>query len=199
MAQVVDLDAVVASRFHNVLCADVRVPTIAVGYGDKHRVLMERFGVGRFSHEIRSLDVDDLVRSLEGLLAEGDRLSPHLLDVAARSSKRSSIGSPPSTGWSPSARAGTRGRRWMRRLLAGAPSAGGIGRNGPPRNQDSLAWSVSSRGWQGACPRGPASRDGVSWHQACVVTVAVDGRRAGPAGPRTAPCGMTPSPEGARR
>jgi hypothetical protein len=37
----------------------------------------------RFSHEIRSLDVDDLERSLEALLAEGDRLSPQLLDLAA--------------------------------------------------------------------------------------------------------------------
>ena len=84
MAQVVDLDAVVASRFHNVLCALMcGVPTIAVGYGDKHQVLMERFGVRRFSHEIRTLDVDSLARSLEVLLAEGDRLSPHLLEVAA--------------------------------------------------------------------------------------------------------------------
>lgn len=84
MSQVVDLDAVVASRFHNVLCAlKCGVPTIAVGYGDKHRVLMERFGISRFSHEIRTLDVDDLERSLEALLAEGDRLSSHLLDVAA--------------------------------------------------------------------------------------------------------------------
>ena len=83
MSQVVDLDAVVASRFHNVLCSlKCGVPTIAVGYGDKHRVLMERFGVGRFSHEIRTLDVDDLVQSLEALLVESDRLSPHLLDVA---------------------------------------------------------------------------------------------------------------------
>ena len=84
MAQVVDLDAVVASRFHNVLCAlKCGVPTIAVGYGDKHRALMERFGVDRFAHEIRTMDADDLIRSLEGLLAEADRLSPHLLQVAA--------------------------------------------------------------------------------------------------------------------
>jgi polysaccharide pyruvyl transferase WcaK-like protein len=84
MSQVVDLDAVVASRFHNVLCALMcGVPTIAIGYADKHRVLMERFGVSRFSREIRSLDVDDLERSLEALLVEGDRLSPQLLDVAA--------------------------------------------------------------------------------------------------------------------
>ena len=84
MAQVVDLDAVVASRFHNVLCAlKCGVPTIAVGYGEKHRVLMERFGVGRFTHDIRTLDVDDLARSLESLLAEGDRFSARLLEVAA--------------------------------------------------------------------------------------------------------------------
>ncbi len=84
MSQVVDLDAVVASRFHNVLCAlKCGVPTIAVGYGDKHRVLMERFGVRRFSHEIRTLDVEHLANSLDALLAEGDRLSPHLLEVAA--------------------------------------------------------------------------------------------------------------------
>jgi polysaccharide pyruvyl transferase WcaK-like protein len=84
MSQVVDLDAVVASRFHNVMCALMcGVPTIAVGYGDKHRVLMERFRVSRFSHAIRSLDADVLERSLEALLAEGDRLTPQLLGVAA--------------------------------------------------------------------------------------------------------------------
>jgi polysaccharide pyruvyl transferase WcaK-like protein len=84
MSQVVDLDAVVASRFHNVLCALMcGVPTIAVGYGEKHRVLMERFGVSRFSHAIRSLDVDALELSLEMLLDEGDRLTPKLLAVAA--------------------------------------------------------------------------------------------------------------------
>ena len=36
MAQVVDLDAVVASR-RTTSCAQRGVPTIAVGYGDKHR------------------------------------------------------------------------------------------------------------------------------------------------------------------
>ena len=78
MSQVVDLDAVVASRFHNVLCALMcGVPTIAIGYGDKHRVLMERFGVSRFSHEIRSLDVDDLERSLEGSSPRGTGSLPN--------------------------------------------------------------------------------------------------------------------------
>ena len=84
MSQVVDLDAVVASRFHNVLCAlKCGVPTIAVGYGEKHRVLMERFGVGRFAHDIRTLDPVELELALEALLLEGDRLSPRLLQVAA--------------------------------------------------------------------------------------------------------------------
>jgi len=84
MAQVADLDAVVASRFHNVLCAlKCGVPTIAIGYGEKHRVLMEHFGVGRFTHDIRTLDVDELVHSLDSLLAEGDRFSADLLEVAA--------------------------------------------------------------------------------------------------------------------
>ena len=83
MSQVAALDAVVASRFHNVLCAlKCGVPTIAVGYADKHRLLMQRFGVGRFSHEIRTIDVDDLQLSLASLLAEGAQLTPHLLDVA---------------------------------------------------------------------------------------------------------------------
>ena len=85
-------DAVVASRFHNVVCALMcGVPTVAVGYGDKHRVLMERFGLGRFSHEIRSLEVDRLQRSLEELLGQGDRLTPHLLEVAA-SERRALLG-----------------------------------------------------------------------------------------------------------
>jgi polysaccharide pyruvyl transferase WcaK-like protein len=83
MAQVVDLDAVVASRFHNVLCAlKCGVPTIAIGYGDKHRVLMERFGVGRFAHDIRTLDPVRLLESLETLLREGELLAPRLRSVS---------------------------------------------------------------------------------------------------------------------
>lgn len=75
MTQLSSLDAVVATRFHNVLGAlACGRPTIAVGYGEKHRALMAQMGVGEFVHDIRSLDADLLKRQFTTLQTQRDQV-----------------------------------------------------------------------------------------------------------------------------
>ncbi|HEX6357339.1 polysaccharide pyruvyl transferase family protein [Actinophytocola sp.] len=57
------VDAIVASRYHNVLAAvKLGKPTVAVGYAAKSDALMAEMGVGEFCQSIRDLDVDRLVK-----------------------------------------------------------------------------------------------------------------------------------------
>ncbi|MEX2519502.1 MAG: polysaccharide pyruvyl transferase family protein [Paracoccaceae bacterium] len=61
MAELSQCDLVVASRFHNVLCAvRVRRPTLSVGYAEKNRALLSAAGLGAFCMEIESLDLEAL-------------------------------------------------------------------------------------------------------------------------------------------
>jgi polysaccharide pyruvyl transferase WcaK-like protein len=53
---------VVASRYHNVLCAlKLSKPTISIGYSDKHDALMADMDLPQFCQSCRSLDVDRLI------------------------------------------------------------------------------------------------------------------------------------------
>jgi polysaccharide pyruvyl transferase WcaK-like protein len=66
------VDAVVASRYHNVLAAlKLGKPTVAVGYAAKSDALMAEMGQAEFCQSIRDLDVDRLVKQFT-LLAERD-------------------------------------------------------------------------------------------------------------------------------
>lgn len=57
------VDAVVASRYHNVLAAvKVGKPTIGVGYAAKSDALMAEMGLAEFCQSIRGLDVDRLTK-----------------------------------------------------------------------------------------------------------------------------------------
>jgi polysaccharide pyruvyl transferase WcaK-like protein len=68
MDQMASLDLVVATRFHNVLVAlKCGKPTLAIGYGEKHRALMTQMGVGGFVENIRGLDVDHLKATFTSL------------------------------------------------------------------------------------------------------------------------------------
>ncbi|WP_199431057.1 polysaccharide pyruvyl transferase family protein [Qaidamihabitans albus] len=56
------VDTVVATRYHNVLCAlKLGKPTLSVGYAAKNDALMAEMGLGEFCQSIRSLDVDRLL------------------------------------------------------------------------------------------------------------------------------------------
>jgi polysaccharide pyruvyl transferase WcaK-like protein len=62
------VDAVVASRYHNVLAAvKVGKPTVGVGYAAKSDALMAEMGLAEFCQSMRDLDVDRLIKQFTTL------------------------------------------------------------------------------------------------------------------------------------
>jgi polysaccharide pyruvyl transferase WcaK-like protein len=74
MQQMAPVGTVVATRYHNVLCAlKLSKPTLSIGYAAKHDVMMADMGLGEFCQSARSLDVDRLIEQfteLEGRSAQ---------------------------------------------------------------------------------------------------------------------------------
>jgi polysaccharide pyruvyl transferase WcaK-like protein len=71
MRQIAETDLVVATRFHNVVCAlKLGKPTISIGYARKNDVLMAEMGVGRFCQHIEGLDLDLLFKQFTQLVAD---------------------------------------------------------------------------------------------------------------------------------
>jgi polysaccharide pyruvyl transferase WcaK-like protein len=74
MNQIADTDVVVATRFHNVVCAlKMARPTISVSYAKKNDVLMAEMGLGEFCQNIEQLDVDLLINQFTKLLSEREK------------------------------------------------------------------------------------------------------------------------------
>ena len=70
MAQIADTDVVVATRYHNVVCAlKLGRPTLSIGYADKNDVLLAEMGLGEFCQHIEKLDVDLLTEQFQKLAA----------------------------------------------------------------------------------------------------------------------------------
>lgn len=62
MAQIAQVDAVVATRYHNVLSAVLSsAPTVSIGYSPKHEELMANVGLGEFCQPARSVSFERLV------------------------------------------------------------------------------------------------------------------------------------------
>jgi polysaccharide pyruvyl transferase WcaK-like protein len=71
MRQIALTDIVVATRFHNIVCAlKLSRPTISVGYADKNDVLLADMGLGNFCQHIEELDADLLIEQFIALVAE---------------------------------------------------------------------------------------------------------------------------------
>ncbi|MCX5230724.1 polysaccharide pyruvyl transferase family protein [Streptomyces sp. NBC_00233] len=74
MKEMAAADAVVATRYHNLVCAlKVGVPTLALSYAAKSDALMDRMGLGAYCHPAREIDADRLLdefRELEKHAAE---------------------------------------------------------------------------------------------------------------------------------
>jgi polysaccharide pyruvyl transferase WcaK-like protein len=67
----VETDVVVATRFHNVVCAlKLCKPTVSIGYAEKFDDLMAEMGVGCFCQHVERLDVDLLIEQFERLTAD---------------------------------------------------------------------------------------------------------------------------------
>ncbi|GCD40473.1 polysaccharide pyruvyl transferase family protein [Streptomyces paromomycinus] len=82
-------DAVVATRYHNLICAlKAGTPTLALSYAAKSDALMAQMGLGTYCHPAREVDADRLLaqfRELEGRSAELRRtLAERNLAVAQR-------------------------------------------------------------------------------------------------------------------
>ncbi len=74
MRQVAETDIVVASRFHNLLCAlKMGRPVISVSYAKKNDELLREMGLGEFRQDIEALDADLLTRQFTKLIAEREK------------------------------------------------------------------------------------------------------------------------------
>jgi len=70
MRQMADADLVVATRFHNVVCA-LRVgrPVISLGYAEKNRALVADFGLAEFAQDAEDFDPGLLQRHTDYVIA----------------------------------------------------------------------------------------------------------------------------------
>lgn len=75
MQQIASVNTVVASRFHNVVCALMLAkPTISVGYATKFDVLMEEAGLAEFCQSAHSVDADRLIEQFTELESRSAQL-----------------------------------------------------------------------------------------------------------------------------
>ena len=70
MRQMQETDVVVATRYHNIVCAlKLAKPTISLGYSKKNDVLMAQAGLGAFCHDIESFEVDQVIEQFQSISA----------------------------------------------------------------------------------------------------------------------------------
>jgi polysaccharide pyruvyl transferase WcaK-like protein len=83
-----DVGSVVATRYHNVLCA-LRLckPTISIGYSSKNDALMADMGLGEFCQSARSLDVARLIEQFTDAERRSEQLRQTLADRNAENEK----------------------------------------------------------------------------------------------------------------
>jgi polysaccharide pyruvyl transferase WcaK-like protein len=76
MQQMSQVSAVVATRYHNVLCAlKLSKPTLSISYAAKSDALMADMGVSEFCHPARSLDADRLIAQFTELEHRSEQIS----------------------------------------------------------------------------------------------------------------------------
>jgi polysaccharide pyruvyl transferase WcaK-like protein len=85
MGQIAETDVVVASRYHNVVCAlKLGKPTVSIGYARKNDVLMAEMGLGSFCQHIERLDLDLLIEQFTRLLADRQGYEQYIRDANRR-------------------------------------------------------------------------------------------------------------------
>jgi len=78
-------DAVVATRYHNVIAAlMLGRPTISIGYGEKFHQLMYGVGLGDLHYDIEELDPGEVLRAVDRALADADDMRASLNGLGAR-------------------------------------------------------------------------------------------------------------------
>jgi polysaccharide pyruvyl transferase WcaK-like protein len=72
-------DVVIASRFHNLVCAlRLARPTISVGYAKKNRQLMRALGLHNYCQDIEQLDANRLVAQVQSARTDSDALTARI-------------------------------------------------------------------------------------------------------------------------
>ncbi|YBV95445.1 polysaccharide pyruvyl transferase family protein [Phyllobacteriaceae bacterium JZ32] len=75
MDQVVKTDFVVATRYHNVICAlSTGRPTISLGYAEKNDELLMRTGLPEFCHHVETFDVGEIKKQFLSMLERHEEL-----------------------------------------------------------------------------------------------------------------------------
>ncbi|MFJ8934421.1 polysaccharide pyruvyl transferase family protein [Streptomyces sp. NPDC102365] len=68
MTETAAADTVVATRYHNLVCAlKSGTPTLALSYAAKSEALMARMGLDAYCHPAREVDADELLRQFRGV------------------------------------------------------------------------------------------------------------------------------------
>ena len=84
MRQISSVDTVVASRYHNVLCAvKLAKPTLSIGYAAKFDVLMAEMGMAEFCQSASSLEVGRLIEQFTELESRSAQLRQTMAAGAA--------------------------------------------------------------------------------------------------------------------
>lgn len=74
MEQMARTDIVVATRFHNIVCAlKISRPTISLSYARKNDVLMSEMGLGEYCQHIETFEVETLLGQFSRLAADRER------------------------------------------------------------------------------------------------------------------------------
>lgn len=70
MEEISETDVVVATRFHNIVCAlKMEKPVISLGYSAKNDVLLAEMGLGEYCQNVETFDVDVLIDHFERAVA----------------------------------------------------------------------------------------------------------------------------------
>jgi polysaccharide pyruvyl transferase WcaK-like protein len=71
MTQMAETDVVVATRFHNIVCAlKMGKPTLSLGYAEKNAILLEEAGLGGFTQGVEDFDLELLKDQFQRLVAD---------------------------------------------------------------------------------------------------------------------------------
>jgi polysaccharide pyruvyl transferase WcaK-like protein len=81
MQQISTVSSVVATRYHNVVCAlKLSKPTIALGYSEKFTSIMSDMGLAEFCQSARDMDVDQLIAQFQRLEQRSADLQQEMAD-----------------------------------------------------------------------------------------------------------------------
>ncbi len=86
LKQMTDCDIIVATRFHNVVCAlKAGRPVVSVGYAEKNRLLLEKAGLDAYAVRIDSFTASDLRQRFDRAIAAKPVIESRLAAFEAQS------------------------------------------------------------------------------------------------------------------